>query len=224
MPMMDYFKNPYHLPEVTADDYDDRKKFVVWYWEHWLPAIAGQGNPFMKKTIRRYHLPVESQTLAGAIIEGEKDKIQNVTKESEAFGYVMYQNCFTKWSHVVPKKVEDQYWKPPEYDVNKEDTHKYHNTEWSDGRNGQMKGQGWAPQAYVAMNKALAMFKQLRKEDRENNWSTMKAALDQVKDNCGIPLDQKEHSRKRKRGTTVSTPPSYTEIAGYSDDEYDGSD
>ena len=217
---MESFRNPYHLPEAgSSDEYEKKKKFVIWYWEHWLPAIAGQGNPF-RDSIRHFQLPSDKVPVEGKLAQKEDPEIQNVTKESEAFGYVMYQNCYTKWSHIIPKKVEDADWEMPPHKREDESTHKYHQTEWSDGRNGQMKGQGWSPLAYVAMNDANRMIRDFRREDGKNGCAIMKKALNLVKETIGIPLEQTEPdcSKKRKRGK-VSAPLAYTEIEYLSDDD-----
>ena len=95
--------------------------------------------------IRRYNYIVDRVTIDG------KQKPQ-VTIKSEAFGWVTYENCYTKWTHVVPKKVEDFEWTTPACDKEDSETHKWHVTKWSDSRSRQVPGGGWAPGAYSALN------------------------------------------------------------------------
>lgn len=120
--------------------------FFLWYVDVWLPAVADYTcyNP----DIRWYQKMYEPITVKG-------DQYAAVSIQSESFGWLLYENCYEKWLHIVPQKAKDRKWKAPKYNKDDEDTHKYHLCKWSDCRTGQVKGGGWKPGAYTQFNKNL---------------------------------------------------------------------
>ena len=86
--------------------------------------------------IKFFVMPIQPYKLKG---EG---KVPHITQESEAFGLLTIKNAYKKWEAVIPKKIEDSDWVVPKYDKDDVSTHRYHDTLWSDGRNGQVKGGG----------------------------------------------------------------------------------
>ena len=209
MPPLAFFKNPWDLPEESDSSYEERKAFVIWYHDHFLPACAGKD---FKEEIRHFRMPVQMMTIAG------ENPGAHVTKESEALGLIIVENCYEKWTHIVPEKAKDDEWVIPAFKKSDRSTHKYHKTKWSDGRTGQVKGCGWSPEAYNALHQSIISVKKVRKDDRSNNWKKMKRALDLVKTDHGIPLEQKTKKRKRDKKEVVR--PVYEPIPELSDDDY----
>ena len=67
---------------------DSTKKAILnWYFDRWLPVAAG--SMFWGTNIRYYHLPVDKE----AVIPGEQNKKVWVTVSSEAFGFLVLENC-----------------------------------------------------------------------------------------------------------------------------------
>ena len=105
---------------------------------------------FYPRDYCKYRLPVMPvKTIPG----NERLRGPMVTISSEAFALVLVKNCWDKWTHIIPKKAENSRWEIPKYDAKKEETHKCHSALWSDGRNGQKKGQGWTSEGYTALLK-----------------------------------------------------------------------
>ena len=215
MPPLEFFQNPYHLPELATDsEYEARKYFIVWYLDHFLLACAGKDS--YKGEIKYYRMPVQTMT-----IKGESKKSAHVTKESEALGHVIVENCYLKWGHIVPKKAENHKWKIPDYKKTDPNTHKYHKTKWSDGRNGQVKGGGWAPQAFDALNEMIKKVKNWRSDDKQKGWHDNKRALSLLKQHYEIPLAQEEPKKKKRKVNEETVVPQYAEVEELSDEDCD---
>ena len=117
MPPLAFFKNPWDLPEESDSSYEERKAFVIWYHDHFLPACAGKD---FKEEIRHFRMPVQMMTIAG------ENPGAHVTKESEALGLIIVENCYEKWTHIVPEKAKDDEWVIPAFKKSDRSTHKYH--------------------------------------------------------------------------------------------------
>ena len=207
---MEWIKNPYIVPE--GDDAESKKRiyFVNWYWCEFLPAAACATD--FPSEFRLYNLPVQPFG---------KNKIA-VTKECEAFGAIVVENCYPKWKHIIPEKVKDDRWKIPEFVKEDKTTHKWYDTRWSDGRNGQVKGQGWSNEAYEELNVAIKRVKNFRKQDKANKWAALKACLVEVKKANNIALDAEGPAKKkRKKSKADEPPPVYADIEELSDDEWE---
>ena len=149
---------------------------------------------------------------AKTIPGNEQVKGAMVTVSSEAFGLILVKNCWDKWSHIVPEKAKDPKWVIPKYDPKVESTWKYHKTLWSDGRNGQKKGQGWTPEGYEALNKKMIQVKEWR-ANKDELGPKLKRILNAVKASFGISLDEKDPpAKKRKKKTTDEPAPKYARI------------
>ena len=219
MPPQEYFQNPYYLPESSTDSqHKTRKDFIVWYLDHFLLACAGKDS--YKSEIKHYRMPVQLMT-----VKGESKKSAHVTKESEALGHVIVENCYVKWGHIVPEKAKNHKWKIPDYKKDKKETHKYHDTKWSDGRNGQIKGGGWSPGAFDALNEMIKKVKQWRSDDKQNGWKENKRALTLLKQHHGIPLEETKPSKRRRKGQDPAVPPPvYADVAELSDSDCEDDD
>ena len=138
---MEEVKDVYRFVKPNDESYGRKSKLFLWCVDKWLPAVAGFDCCGPK--IRKFKMPTQNVE----VMKGVK-KIA-VSTDSEAFGLVVLENCRDKWSHIIPKKHEDPDWKPPAYDKEKAETHKWCKTLWSDNKVGQVKGGGWAPEAYT---------------------------------------------------------------------------
>ena len=211
-----WFDKPHLILPENDDECEKRKKFLNWYWNHFLPAAAGATS--FPEEHRHYKLP--SMPLK---IKDQPDlKGGAVTKECEAFAKLVARNCYKKWGFIIPEKLEDSDWELPKWDKDDEKTHKYHETLWSDGRNGQKKGQGWSAEAYEEMNKEVEKVKLFRAADKKDGWKTLKSALALVKTMNGIDLAATAPNKKRKRKGKADEPKVvYQKMADLSDDDFD---
>ena len=78
------------------------------------------------------------------------------------------------------------------------DTHIYHETRWSDGRSGQIRGGGWAHEAYDALSEAIIKIKEFRKADKVNGWVVHKEMMSLMRTKKGIKGNGPSKKRKRK--------------------------
>ena len=210
MPPIEYFNAPYTVPESTASDAKLRKDFAVWYWSTFLPAAAGV--EFYPKELVNYRMPIHPLKMVPGF---EKTDLKGtmVTLSSEAFGLVLVKNCWDKWTEIVPEKARDDKWPIPKWNKEDDTTHKYHCTLWSDGRNGQKKGQGWTPEGYEALNKAMEDMQKFRTQQKTAKWAQYKAVLKLVRTKNEIPAGEKEPQPKgKKRKRVAAAPPVYAKI------------
>ena len=217
LPDYEWFSAPYEVPTEDTPQAKLRREFAVWYHDEFLFACAGKEN--FKSECRHYRMPVQQMKVAGTAIKGA-----HVTKESEALGLVIVANCYQKWTYLVPQKAKDDRWTIPAHNKDDEETHKYHTTRWSDGRNGQVKGSGWAPEAYEELNNAILEVKKFRAEDKKENWKQHRAVLALVQEKHGIEKGTKEPTKKRKRKSTAKEPVKYVAVAELSDDDCESDD
>lgn len=176
------------------------------------------GVEFYPKELVNYRLPIQPLKMVPGF---EKTNLKGcmLTVSCEAFGLVLVQNCWDKWTLIVPKKAADNKWPVPKWSKTDTDTHKYHKTLWSDGRNGQKKAQGWTPEGYQALNSAMEMLQKFRAQQKQQKWARYKDVFKLVRTANGIPAGEKEPPVKgRKRKRTSGAPPVYDKIAVEEDD------
>lgn len=219
LPPVDWFEKVYELPKEGDHDYDKRKEFLVFYMDVWLPKAAGYEN--YKPEIRYYRKSIDYVTVPGDKPGDKNKKVPHVSHDSEAFGLLIYKNCRQKWTHIIPKKLEDEDWEIPAYDKDDGETHKYHTTLWSDGRNGQIKGGGWAPEAYDELSTYITTLKAFRKHDKQANWLVHGRMLEILRNDKGIQDDCPSRKRKRK---SLAAARVYNDVVELSDVEYSDSD
>lgn len=217
LPPVDWWEKVYEAISDLDTDMEVKGEFRLWYFEEWLPKAAGY--QFYGPNIRYYKSPV-----AGIKIGNLPRKQSCVSQESEAFAILVIKNCYDKWEAICPKKIQDPDWEIPNWDKDDTDTHPYHKTLWSDGKTGQVKGGGWAPEAYDALSQILGKIKAFRKADKANGWKVHNEMLELLRSSKGIT--EAVPSNKRKR-STAKPKPVYNDIAEYSDecadsDEEDG--
>ena len=94
-------------------------------------------------------------------------------------------------------------------------------TKWSDGRNGQKKGQGWSAEGYEEMNKEVNKVKKFRNTDKNKGWIVHRRALALAKTKAGVELAEKVSSKKRKRDKKDEAPVVHQQMEDLSDDDYE---
>jgi hypothetical protein len=201
----------YRLPREDDKDVEKRTEFLVFYMDDWLVRVAGHEN--YKPEIRHYRMPVQTMEVAG-----ETKKAQHISKESEGHGIVILKNCYSKWKVTIPQKLANSEWKVPEYNALDPNTHKYHQTRWSDGRNGQVKGGGWAPEAYDELSTQISRINAFRKEDKSNGWIVHRKMLEILRKANNVT--EKEPTRKRKRRGRPVEERVYNDVVEMSDVEF----
>ena len=185
-----------------------RNDFLNWFWCHYLKAAAGATEfPPEHHLYKLPCQPLEGNTLA------------SVTKESEAFGILVCLNCYKKWEHIVPQKVADKDWEIPKYNKDDADTHKFHDTEWSNGRNGQLKGEGWHSDAHLRLSELIKDVLAYRSAQKKENWAGQIACLRKVQELNGIDVGAKGPAKKkRKKNVPKQT---YVAVEELSDEDCD---
>ena len=211
LPPIEWFETVYSLPKKEDADFKDRSEFQIFYQDLWLPKAAGFQN--FNPDIRDYRTAVMPMKVVG-----ETKKFPHVSQESEGFALVIVKNCIAKWAYIIPEKLKDDEWEIPAYDKDKTDTHPYHKTLWSDGRTGQVKGGGWAPEAYDALNVYISKIKAFRKVDKANAWAVHKQMTHLLRSSKNITDD--EPSKKRKRRGRAVEERVYNDVVDLSDVEY----
>ena len=193
---MDKIRTVWDLPEKpereSGPEYEafTRKMVVFVFWvDGILPAAAGTDD--FGLTIRAYHLAVDK-------IEFKDGKMrQAVTVPTEAFAYLMYENCREKWEATLTYRDGNKKKTVPKYNKEDESTHVYHIGKWSDSKSGQVKGGGWHPDAFTAFNEYCDKVKKFRQQDKKDGWELYKLMKDVIRDKHDITGEQ--HSKKRKR-------------------------
>lgn len=203
-------KNVYKLPKEGEPECEKKKKLLTWYCNECLPKAAG---------FEHYGPTVRPYKLAAAVInvKGVHKPQPVVSKESEAFGLFLFENCHEKWVAIIPKKIENPRWKIPNYDKDKPDTHPYNNTKWSDKNSGQVKGSGWSAEGFKAFNDYLHFVKAIRKEDKQKKWVLQKFCRQLIRDEMGV-TDTKYTNKRKRGGKAKAEAPKYCEIEDLSDD------
>jgi hypothetical protein len=211
LPPIEWFETVYTLPKAGDADFTQRSEFQIFYQDLWLPKAAGFQN--FNQNIRDYRTAVMPMKVAG-----ETKKLPHVSQESEGFALVIVKNCSKKWGYIIPEKLRDDEWEIPAYDKDNSSTHDFHKTLWSDGRTGQVKGGGWAPEAYDALSEYINKIKAFRKADKVKGWAVHKEMTNLLRANKGIT--DAEPSNKRKRKGRAVEERVYNDVVDVSDVEY----
>lgn len=209
LPTLEDIKNVYNLPEDEEDaTYNYKKDLLIWYMDVYLPYAVGVEN--YGPTVRYWKLPISSME-----VDGVRKPL--CPRQGEAMGMLLYHNCLPKWTHICPEKAKDWEWKAPDYVKDDPETHKYHITEWSDGKSGQVTGGGWKPDAYVQFNVYNQHIRKIRKDDKANGWAKLRQGLKLMRNEHGITT--KKYSKKRGRSTKPTREaPVYVDIEEMSDE------
>ena len=213
VPTIEQMKDVYNLPDETHQDYEDKKKFLLWYLDKYLPAAAGEAS--YGKTVRLYSMAIDRKEIRG------KQRVL-VESASEAFGWLLLENCYEKWSNICNKKKENPGWKVPKNKKNDPSTHPYNKCKWTDSSAGQ--GGGWAPGARLAFEENKEIIKTLRKKDHAENWKLHKFCLQLLREEHGVtedaPLPPGAKKCKRPATKKGSTEDDFKEMDNDSDSAY----
>ena len=211
---MEQIRNPYSFTRGKSVAEDEGNYFLNWYWVHWLAAVAGAS--LYSNDHKFYKLPSMS-------LQGDDSKKAAVTKESEAFGILVCENCYKKWEHLVPAKHQNPDFEPPKYEKDKAETHKWYSTEWTVSTNGQKEGEGWSPAAYTRLSTLIKMVKDRRSAEKKLKWVNHYACLTYVQSQNGIEEGAREPSKKKSK-KNKSPKAVYQDVEEYSDSDYEEGD
>jgi hypothetical protein len=181
---VEQIKNIYDLPEEDHCDYKDKVEALTWYVDEYLPAAA----PNYTKDFR-------TRKLMTAGVEVWDQNTTAVPLQSEAFGQLMYDNCYEKWKALARERQINPRFEAPKYKKKDKHTWEFHSTKYSDRNAG--KGQGWNEETSVAHNKCVVKVKEFRTDDKENKYKILKLVRDLIRKKHGL---QHYQDLKRKRG------------------------
>ena len=186
-------KNVHDLPPDTDAKYEEKKAILLWYYDVYLPAAAGKEA--YGPTVRYYKRSTKACKVGGI-------RMPIIPLEVEAFGLLVFQNCFPKWQHMCPMEAKDSSWKVTKLDKNDKANAKYFVTEWTDGKTGQIQGGGWTQEGYNAFSDLISHVDKGRAADKANKWAVHELALELMRNEHGI-TDTSPPSKKRKRSGKV---------------------
>jgi hypothetical protein len=213
-PTVDQFAAVYDLPEEDDKDYGYQKRFLTWFANNWLVKAAGYEH--YGPTVRPYKMAVNTK-----VVDGKR--VNYVTKESEAYARLMFENCRDKWMHITKQKLKNPKWVIPTLNKDDDSTHKYHTTKYSDKSCGQVKGGGWSPEAFAALTKHIKDVKAFREQDKVDGWKIHKLCKELIRVEMDI-TDDKFLDNKRKRNKARAPRPTYIDVEELSDVYSDGSE
>lgn len=198
MPTVDDLKTVYNLPPSTDDTYEEKKAVLLWYFDVYLPAAAG--NDVYGPTVRYYKRSTKAIKVGGKVMPV-------ITLQVEAFGLLVFENCLPKWTHICPKKAQDGGWSIPTRSKNKPENEKYWVTKWTDGKTGQIQGGGWTQDGYDEFSAYVKHVSEVRSKDKEHGWAVHELALQLMREEHGITETNLAAPKKRKRGGKVALAP-----------------
>ena len=205
---MEQIMDPYKVKPGRDVGVDEDNYFLNWFWMHWLPAAGGK--QFFNADHKLYKMHVQP-------IDGETKAC--ISKESEAFGILVCQNCYKKWEAIIPEKHRNPDFEPPKYNKDDKTTHKYYSTLWTVATNGQKEGEGWGPEAYPRLSELIREVKKFRSADKKTGFQRLRACLAYVQSQNGIDVGASEPSKKKRKKQTVKVV--YQAIAELSDDDWE---
>ena len=184
-------KTVYELPADTDAKYDEKKRILLWYFDYYLPAAAGKEA---YGPLTRYY----KRSTKGCKVEGRAMAV--IPQEVEAFGLLVFENCWPKWQHICPKEAEDPSFSVTQLNRNNKANEKYFETKWTDGKTGQVQGGGWSQEGYNAYNDLIKHVSKIREDDKKNRWAVHELALELMRTEHGITEANPAPTKKRKRG------------------------
>jgi len=218
---VDEIKNVWVLPDASDPSYAYKVELLTWYVGKLLPYAVG--NEWLPPHVLFYKIIVEPVMVT---IGAQAPKKQpSCSAWSESMGWVIYENCYDKWKLICEARDKDPEFKVPKYNKDKEDTHKWNKTKWSDPRGGKVELGGWKPAAHNALKDNRQTIVAFRKQDHANKFPVMKLALKLVR--AKEEITATEHSKKRKRGKSKDDPPPvYVDMDSGDEEDYfdDGGD
>ena len=99
VPKVDDIKKALKMTEAQLDAPENakQKKLVIWYYDRWLPVVAGK--QFWGDDIRYYHFPTDKIQITGNTPASSGQKVL-VTVASEAFGLLVLENCEVRFGNI----------------------------------------------------------------------------------------------------------------------------
>ena len=183
-------QNVYKLPDENHKDYNHKVEFLLWYVDVYLPATAGENYGGTK---RRYKMAVDRMEIRG------KQRVL-VESATEAYGWLLLDNCHSKWKAFLEEYTKNTSFKIPNYNKDDKSTHPFHVTKYSEAHAGQ--GKGWKSSALLVLDKYRKAIVKFREEDHKNAWKMHSFALDLIRNHHGVTVDEpptrKNKGRKRK--------------------------
>jgi hypothetical protein len=183
--------SPRFTPEYHAK-YERKMKLTLWYFDDYMTMMAG--TQYWGNDVKTRYLPTDMME-----VEGERKVIVTIT--SEAFGFLLYENCRKKWIQIFKWKDENpksnkKSKPPPQYNKNKPETHKF-KAKWSDNCTGQ--AMGWHPDAFKSYNQYIQCVKMARELDLQAGGLIMLRARDMIREAHGYIEEEAQPTKKRKR-------------------------
>lgn len=193
---------------ATDEKHKAAKALVVWYYESWLPIAIGR--KYWEKHHRWYNKPIDSCEIKKKNDDGEwiAEKKVLVTITSEAFGWLTYDNCRDKWLNLF--RFRETNGKKAKIPVKDEAGAEKYRPKYTESNCGQVKFGGWKDEAFDQFERYKTMIKNIRSMDKDNNYTSMQAALKLVRDVQGITEDtpKTKSKRGRKKKDEAELPPS----------------
>lgn len=209
MPTVDMMKHVWTLPDEKDPAYEKKALFLMWYVDTWLPYAAGHEN--WGPTIRYWHKLTDTRKI------GTQDKIL-VTVQSEAFAWLILDNCFNKWKVITKHREDDSSKKIPDYNEKDTSTHKFYDTKWSDQHSGAIEGGGWQAGAYPVFNTYMKLVHAFRKKDEKAGYELQDLVKAWLRDLHSINSPEYSKKKKQKKNdTTALDPATFEEIDEYDD-------
>jgi hypothetical protein len=183
---VEQLRDVYNLPEKDNVEYAHKVDFLLWYMDCLLPAAAGAS---FDRTKRPYYRPTQTLPLYG------KNRVI-VESTTEAFGWLLVENCQKKWEAIFPEWKKNSDWKIPKYRKDDRSTHPFHVTTFTEPTGGQ--GVGWKPEARSALEKYKKEIHDFRTKDNKTKWKILNFCKDLIRKHHGITASSPA-SKKRKR-------------------------
>ena len=175
--------------EQVKEEYARKIAVLTWYLDVWVPNVC---LPiWWGPTIRPYKLMTDLTDVEGV------QKVQ-VTKTSEAYGLVQFENSRDKWLEIFKwKKGNGKAKKCPKYSKSRHDETLKFKAKWSESKNGQCSG--WDTVAYSTFNQRKEHIRKFREEDEQDGYRKMKFGRNLVKAARDIAQNVTEHTSKRRK-------------------------
>jgi len=175
IPSLDEVKALYKKDLLKPNDkgYARQKKLLICYFDNYVAKLVGDDRWGVDK--RYYSLPVSN---SNEEIYGKERTL--VTAQSEAWGWMMLENCRDKWDAHCEAKRADSSFKVPTYGKKKTEVHKFFTCKYSNAFCGQKPG--WDPAVFKVLDDYNAEIQAFRKKDSKKGWNYFKAVKDLLRE------------------------------------------
>ena len=172
------------------------KSCVLWYFDRWLPAVAG--SDWWSAKQRYYHI------LTHKVAVGGEQKVL-VTSSSEAFGILVMDNCHSKWMAEFELRKDDPKAKIPKPKKGESENDAFR-AKYTESKNGQVKFGGWSSDAFEVFEKYIDTIQKTRDADAQNENNQQKFVMDLMRKHHDI-VEVAPNSRKRKSKESTTPAP-----------------